>query len=212
MDSNQINELAKYFQKFPGIGPRQAQRFVYFLLNKDTEYIEEFLNLIKNLKNNVVRCSECQIYFGNSNNTKEKSDTRCDLCQNQKRNKGLLLVVEKSIDRDNVEKAGFYDGYYFILGGLVPALAKMPDHIKMREFFEKVKKDCGNKVKPNEIILAFSVTPEGDNTVRYIEKILEPITKTCKIKMSRLGRGLSTGTELEYSDSETIKSAFKNRK
>ena len=94
----------------------------------------------------------------------------------------------------------------------MPTLAQMPTHIKMREFFEKVKKDCVGEIKLSEIILAFSATPEGDNTVRYIEKILEPITKTCKIKMSRLGRGLSTGTELEYSDSETIKNAFKNRK
>ena len=133
MNSNQIDELAEYFQKFPGIGPRQAQRFVYFLLNKDTKYVEEFLELIKNLKASVSRCSECQIFFGPSDNAEKINDTKCSLCQNPKRNKKLLLVVEKSIDKDNVERAGIYDGYYFILGGLVPTLAQMPTHIKMRD-------------------------------------------------------------------------------
>jgi recombination protein RecR len=201
-----ISKLADYFEKLPGIGPRQARRFVYALLSKDSLFLAEFSKLISNLKKEVVRCKTCHRFF-------ELAPTdECKICSDLTRDKRKLLIVEKDVDLDNIEKAGFYNGFYYILGGLIPALgSEIPKEVKMRELFEKTKKDSlSSGLK--EIILAFSATPEGDNTSRYIEKILEPIIKKCSIKISRLGKGLSTGTELEYSDKDTIINALKNRK
>jgi len=201
-----ISKLTNYFEKLPGIGPRQARRFVYHLLTKDKDFLKKFSFTIKTLKDEVGQCSECFKFF----DTTENKNEPCEICQNTKRKKDTLLVVEKDVDMDNIERSASYDGKYFVLGGLVPALGeKLRNEIKMKELFSKVKKDSQNGLK--EIILAFSATLEADNTGRYIEKILEPIIKNTKIKISRLGRGLSTGTELEYSDKDTISNAFKNR-
>jgi recombination protein RecR len=201
-----ISKLSSYFEKLPGIGPRQARRFVYFLLTQDEEFLKKLANLIINLKKEVVQCKTCQRFFETANN-----NNQCKLCHNTSRDKTTLLIVEKDIDLDNIEKSGFYNGSYYVLGGLVPALGEdLPKEIKMKELFEKVKESASKK-EIKEIIIALSATLEGDNTIRYIEKILEPITKKVEIKISRLGRGLSTGTELEYSDKDTIVNAFKNR-
>jgi len=201
-----ISKLTEYFEKLPGIGPRQARRFVYFLLNKNSAFLEEFSKLISGLKKNIAKCEDCQRFF-----EKKTESKKCRICSDLKRDKSKLLIAEKDVDMENIEKAKFYDGFYFVLGGLIPAIgSEIPKEVKMRELFEKVKRGAltdGLK----EIILAFSATSEGENTARYTEKILEPILKKRPIKISRLGRGLSTGTELEYSDGETIINALKNR-
>lgn len=206
MDNSTLSKLIEYFEKLPGIGPRQARRFVYSLLNKSPEFLAKFGELISSLKKEIIQCKNCQRFFQNYGNTQA-----CEICNDSARNKEKLLITEKDVDMENIEKAKFYDGYYYVLGGLIPAIgSELPKEIKMRELFEKVKKDAlSNNLK--EIILAFSATSEGENTARYTEKILEPIIEKSKIKISRLGRGLSTGTELEYSDKETIINAIKNR-
>ena len=113
-------------------------------------------------------------------------------------------------DLENIRKMGIYNGKYFILGGLIPILEKNPaQRIKEGELLKLVEQ----KVKANslkEIIIALSVTRDGDNTIEYLEKLLEPY-KTQGMKISILGRGLSSGTEIEYSDSDTIKNALANR-
>ncbi|MBU1179269.1 recombination protein RecR [Patescibacteria group bacterium] len=200
-----IQKLAEYFEKLPGIGPRQARRFVYALLNKDVNFLEQFSKSILGLKKDMRSCPECRRFFESKNNE------NCQICRDVNRNKNILLVAEKDVDLDNIEKAGIYDGFYFVLGGLVPAVgSEMPSEVKMKKLFEKVKKEVVAK-NLKEIILAFSATPEGENTALYIEKILEPINKKFPIKINRLGRGLSTGTELEYADSDTLKNALERR-
>jgi len=196
-----IQKLAEYFEKLPGIGPRQAQRFCYFLLNKDREFLTNFSKEISKLKQEIFKCDNCQRFSEN---------TPCSVCQNLNRDKTKLLIVEKDIDLENLEKAGFYNGHYFVLGGLIPAIGlELPKEVKMRELFEKVKKSATTDLR--EVILAFNATPEGENASRYTEKILEPIIEKTGIKISRLGHGLSTGTELEYADSNTLKNAFEIR-
>ncbi len=207
MDYSPISKLAEYFEKLPGIGPRQASRFVYSLLNRDEEFLKKFGSLIAGLKQGTAQCPSCQRFFADAGKNKE-----CVICRSAGREKSLLLVAEKDVDLQNIEKAGFYNGMYFVLGGLVPALGeKLPKEIKIKEFFERIKKDASLGVL-REIILALNATLEGDSTCRYIEKIIEPILEKIPIKIGRLGRGLSTGTELEYSDKETILHALKNRK
>ena len=114
----------------------------------------------------------------------------------------MIMLVEKDVDLENIERTDNFRGKYFVLGGLLSLAGNGTPEVRLKQLFEKVQKE-----KPAEIILATSATIEGENTNLYIERILEPL----KVKISRLGRGLSTGAELEYSDSETIENALKNR-
>lgn len=128
----------------------------------------------------------------------------------------MLLVVEKDADFENIRKSGNYQGLFFLLGGSLPILEKNPSQkVRARELFDRVQNAAKNTEKTGElkeVILAMNATPEGENTTLYILKILEPLVQKYNFKLSTLGRGLSTGTELEYSDVETFKSALESRK
>lgn len=194
MSSNVINKLKEYFERFPGIGPRQAQRFVYWLLNEDSAFVKELSEFILALKKEIKQCEKCFRFFTSQN---------CVFCNNLNRDKSRLLVVEKDTDLEGIEKAGVYNGLYFVLGDIIPLNQTISKNIRLKELFSRVENEAKNSLK--EIILAFSATAEGDNTTRYLEKILEPLVKKYAIKISRFGRGLSTGTELEYIDKDTQK-------
>lgn len=201
MSSNAIGKLKEYFERFPGIGPRQAQRFVYWLLNEDPQFINELSGLLLELKRDVKQCGECFRFY---------TSNECKLCQDKNRDNSRLLVVEKDVDLENIEKTGIYSGRYFVLGDIVPLGQTLPKNIRLKELFSRAEQETKKGLK--EIILAFNATAEGDNTIRYLEKILEPLAKKYPIKISRFGRGLSTGTELEYIDRDTLKNALENRK
>src|SRR3989338_5635890 len=159
-----IEKLAEIFKEFPGIGERQAKRFVYFLMSRTPAYNENLSGLILDLKKEVAQCGECFRFFI-LNNKKEKL---CDICSNVNADSSTLLVVEK---------------------------------------------DSGSK-EPNklsEIILAFSLSPQGDHTDQYVREQIKDVSEKQTVKISSLGRGLSTGTELKYSDNDTLKNALKNR-
>jgi recombination protein RecR len=185
-----LDKLIEYFLKFPGIGPRQAKRFAYFLAGQDKNFTDNLSRIILEVKEQVKQCPDCFRFF---------EGEKCAICQGLNRDKNVLMIVEKDADLENIERAGIYNGRYFVLGGVMP-LNGGENNLRFKELFDKAK-------NYKEIILALSANVEGENTGRYIEKILEPL----KIKISKLGRGLSTGAELEYSDSETIKNALNNR-
>jgi len=195
-----IDKLAEIFKEFPGIGERQARRFVYFLMSRNNGYTENIAKLIADLKKETAQCKECYRFFI-LNNKKEKV---CEICSNASADSSILMVVEKDSDLESVKKSHVYHGKYFILGGLVPIVEKTT---KSRVRIEELKKKIGNSKELKEIILAFSLSPQGDHTDHYIRSEL----KDLGTKISSLGRGLSTGTELEYSDNETLKNALKNR-
>ena len=122
------------------------------------------------------------------------------------------MIVSHDVDFENIEKTGSYNGYYFILGGTVPILEKNPEkRIRQKDLLEKVSSRVLDTQKLEEIIIALNYNPEGENTLAYLSQILRPFCEQHSVKISTLGRGLSTGTELEYSDSDTIKNALKNR-
>ncbi len=212
MSSNVIGKLREYFGRFPGIGPRQAQRFVYWLLNEDAIFIKELGELLLNLKKETKQCDKCFRFFTPTpmHGCGGLPPPKCHFCNDLNRDKSRLLVVEKDTDLENIEKAGVYNGYYFVLGDVVPLGQTIPKNIRLKELFNRVRQDSEKELK--EIILAFSATAEGDNTSRYLEKILEPLAKKYSLKISTFGRGLSTGTELEYIDRDTLKNALENRK
>jgi recombination protein RecR len=203
---NTLQKLTSFFAEFPGIGPRQAKRFVYFLLTRNQTHLNEISDLIKKIKQEMQMCTSCYRFFFKNHS----ESIYCDICINKNRDSSLLTIVSRDTDFENIEKTGIYNGKYFILGGSVPILEKNPENkIRIKELLRNIEIGYENGLK--EIIFALNANPEGENTTDYIKKIISPITEKYNIKTSTLGRGLSTGTELEYSDSETLKNALTSR-
>lgn len=202
---NQIDKLTEYFKEFPGIGERQAKRFVYFLLHKNPAYVKDLGDKILDLKNSIHQCPSCFIFFQTS-----KTEL-CDVCSNSKTDKTSLLIVEKDADYENIKKSRTYSGMYFILGGLVPIVTKdTPNYVRTNELLSHIEKQAKNDGL-KEVVIALSLNPQGEHTDMYIRELLIPLKDKYDFNIVSLGRGLSTGTELEYSDSETIKNALRNR-
>jgi len=193
--------LEALFQKFPGIGPRQAERFVYFLLRQSKSFRRELAEHIQHLDAQVVQCRTCMRF------TSTPRGTVCGLCADLTRDVSQLLVVEKDADIDALEKSASYRGYYMVLGGtrtlaggIVPAfekalLARIADEVKKQTL--------------TEVIVALSLTPDGEYTTADLKDKIQ--TAYPGLSVSVLGRGLSTGSELEYADPRTLESALKNR-
>jgi recombination protein RecR len=197
---NSIEKLTQLFKRFPGIGPRQARRFVYFLLSQNNTFVDELIKEIGILRTQTTQCTECFIYF-----TKDNFSDLCDTCARESTDTSTLFVVSKDVDVEAVKRADVYRGRYFVLGGTLPFLEKEPSsHIRNKQLENYIARHR-NTLK--EIIFALPVTPEGDNTRKFLIDTL-PLGG---ITHKTLGRGLSTGTEIEYSDTDTIVSAFKNR-
>jgi len=200
---NSVDKLIKIFSEFPGIGPKQARRFVYFLINRHESYIDDLKNEITELRKGIASCFDCRKYFF----SKFDGQNLCDICSDKNRDASILMIVSRDID---FEKSHPFQGRYFVLGGLVPILDKNPEQrIRLKELLALVSRMSEKGLK--EIILGLDANSEAEYTANILKSSLSPITNKYSIKISELGRGLSTGTELEYSDPETIKNALKNR-
>lgn len=200
-----LERLIKHFERFPGIGGRQAKRFAFHLLTLPQSDVQDLAELIQSIRTSVAMCPSCNRFHSMYLN-----EPLCGICTSGTRDHSKLTVVERDTDIDAIERGGIYDGLYFVLGGTVPLLDTQ-DTKKLRGGALKHLVETRAPEGLNEIILAFSINPDGENTGRYIEVLLRELIQTHSIKISHLGRGLSTGSELEYADPETIKSAFKNR-
>ena len=192
-----IQKLIDLFSKFPTIGPRTAARFVFYLIKLPQEKFDELLASITNLRKSIKICSFCLNPFESLNDAE-----LCPICTDNSRDKTLLCIVEKETDLISIEKTKKYKGFYFILGGTVN-LKKNDKNIRTEELKERIK---NNGFK--EIIIATNSTTEGETTALFIKRELKPFN----IKITRLGRGLPVGGELEYADEETLTSAFEGRK
>ncbi len=200
-----INKLIEYFSEFPGIGPRQAKRFAYFLLTKNTSYLDELCRNISSLRQSIRTCTECRRFYSGETN----DSGLCSICRDKNRDDSLLMIVSRDVDLETVEKSRFFTGRYFVLGGAVPILEKNPDsRIRSKDLLRYIERKNG---KLKEIILALNTNSEGENTADYLKSMLSAVIANGNIKISMLGRGLSTGAELEYSDSDTIRNALRNR-
>ncbi len=208
MSDKVIQQLAEEFRKFPGIGPRQAERFVYYLLRSSNSNVHTLIERIKELRAQVNQCPTCHRFF--SGREHQTTGSLCPICANPKRDPRLLLLVEKDTDLETIERSRTYEGHYFVLGSLVPVLEKNPElRIRGPELLAQIASRTTHGLK--EIILALSANTEGDHTADFLRQYLAPTTERHGLKISTLGRGLSTGSELEYSDPDTIKSALKHR-
>ncbi|XKT74958.1 MAG: recombination mediator RecR [Patescibacteria group bacterium UBA2103] len=196
---NSLEKLIYHFEQLPGIGPRQARRLVYGLLKRSKGDLREFGDLIKNVKDTVHACPICGLHH---------TDTtlECKYCSDTSRDNTVLMIVEKDADLLAVEKSGLFNGYYVVLGGTVPITGRNPVRADLLKKALILRKEKGLE----EVVLGLSATVEGEQTKDHVLDLISPLTDG--VKISLLGRGLATGTELEYSDQETLRNALTNRK
>lgn len=199
-----VTILTERLRELPGIGPRQARRLAHWLLHRDKSWVESFAHSLISARQEIRVCTLCRRLFPSPHEYE-----RCPLCTNHHRDTHTLLIIEKDVDLENIEKTGAYKGRYFVLGGTVSPLDKEPERkIRIRELEKRVQLQ---DEPVREIILALSATTEGEDTVLYLKEHLRDIAQHQHITITLLGRGLSTGTELEYVDADTLKSALKGR-
>lgn len=204
---NPIDRLAELFMQFPGIGTRQAKRFAFFILRSRGEYVRELLETIDEVRSSVRECPECHRYFA----PKRSGGVTCPVCTDPDRDSTSLLIVEKDPELESIERSGAHSGRYFVLGGTLAILEKEPERvIRIAELLGRVETLAKEGLK--EIILAMSATPESEHTADHVREALTALAEKYSITVTVLGRGLSTGTELEYSDPDTLRHALLGRK
>ena len=193
-----FKQIAKLFQKLPGVGPRQAARYVLALLEKPDSEIEELGYAITNLKRDISFCEQCF----------NISDSKiCSVCGNPSRDQTKLLVVEKVTDLDSIEKTGLYKGLYHVLGGAINPLDNvLPNNLRIAELNHRIDAQEGKSI---ELILAMNPNTPGETTALYLKS---QFANKPGISITRLGRGLASGSHLEYADESTLKHALEFRK
>ncbi len=198
-----IERLSRIFEKFPGIGPRQAGRFVQFLLRSAPSTRRELVQALIELSDATHQCGLCMRYFSGSDDT-------CSICTGPNRDHRTLAIVASDTDLLALERSGTYRGMYFVIGGTISLATERAKGLRERELLEsivfRVKKGL------SEVVLAFPANPEGDFTTLHVRDELAPYAAMHSFTITTLGRGLSTGSELEYADPDTLKSAFENRR
>jgi recombination protein RecR len=202
-----LDKLIAYFEKFPGIGGRQARRFAFHILTLKPGEAAELASLITSLPDSVATCHDCFRFFASIG----LPQTHCKICQDPNRDHTKIMVVARDSDIDAIERSGLYEGIYFVLGGTIPLLGNQDTTGKLRSGALRALITRRLTTGLEEVICAFAVNPDGENTARFTETLVRDTPGTSEVKVSQLGRGLSTGSELEYADPETIKSALKNR-
>ncbi len=212
-----IKKLIEQFTKFPTIGPRTASRFVFYLLKAPKEEVKQLSKTIFELQEKIKTCFFCFNSFEPvstfaSTKVPVVSDNVCQICSNPTRDRTLLCVIEKEIDLIALEKTKKYKGLYFVLGGTITGSTQEAlKKIRTQELIKRIKDPVNfhiSKANFKEIIIAINPTIEGIATAMYLERMIKPLNK----KITRLARGLPSGSELEYADEETLSSALDNRK
>lgn len=189
-----VRSLIEEFARLPGMGRKSAQRLTMHLLRSPDLRIQSLGQAVLGLKNEVVFCGKCW-------NIAETSP--CMICEDEKRDHGLICVVEDILDVVALEKTGEFQGLYHVLhGALSPIDGVGPEQLKMEALFERVRGD-----EPvREVILATNPSLEGEATALYIQKHLGE-----KVNLTRIARGLPMGGDVEYADAITLGRALKGR-
>jgi len=190
-----MTRLIDQFCRMPGIGVRSAQRLAFYILKSSNEEISSLLKHIRQVKEDITFCKEC-------NNLSDKE--ACFICSDKTRDSSKICVVESPSAVIAMEKSGIYRGlYHVLLGELSPIDGVGPEDLKIKELLQRVK-------RPNvkEVIIATDFTTEGETTALYLFEALKPF----KIKVSRLARGVPVGASLEYADIATLQRAFEERR
>ena len=190
-----LAQLIEFFQKFPGIGPKSAQRMAFHLLKMPLSEVQRFSQVLVEAKENIHYCSIC---FNMS------ASNPCEICSDDKRDKSVICVVAETKDLIAIEKTREYKGLYHVLQGTLSPLDGIGvEDIRIKELLTRV-----TDTNVNEVILALSPSVEGEATSMYITKLLKPFN----IKISRIALGLPIGSDLEYADEITLAKAIEGRR
>lgn len=189
-----VQDLIDEFSRLPGIGPKTAQRLTFYLLRGSKERTESLGKAVSNLKNDIKICSVCS-------NLAETDP--CVICNDPKRDKSQIMVLEEPLDIIAFEKTGKFEGTYHVLHGAIsPVDGIGPDDLYIKQLLERV-----HKGGVDEIILATNINVEGEATAMYLQKIISPLG----IKITRIARGLPVGSDIEYADEVTLSRALEGR-
>lgn len=192
-----LRRVLEDLERFPGIGPKSAQRIAFSLLNESASFLGKLQSDIGGLKSGISKCQNCGMLT---------DGTKCKICLDSMRDKSVYCVVESSLDIIAIERIGEYRGIYHVLSGLLSPLDHIgPSNIGIDFFINRI-----NTEKPREIILALNPSTEGETTALYIKKIV--FQSYPDIIITRLAQGLPTGAALEYADDLTISHAFSGRR
>ncbi len=192
-----ITKLIRELNKLPGVGPKTAERFVFSLLRWRETDLVNFGRIIAGLKQGIHECMNCY-------NFAEREV--CSICMNQGRDKSLLCVVAEAREIQAIEQSGSYNGLYFVLGGNLDTMRGItPERLRFTELVTKVQNPIS---QPDEIILGLNPNIEGETTTLYLKNLL----KDLHVRMTRLARGLPTGSDLEYADAQTVSAALHGRR
>lgn len=193
-----VTNLIEELEKLPGIGPKTAQRLVFYLLHNPQIELDGYAKAFTNLKKDTKICSLCR-------NVGEADP--CEVCSDSNRDKTVICVVEQPLDVLAIERSGGYKGLYHVLHGAIAPLNNIgPDQLYINQLLPRLE---GGKIA--EIILATNPTMEGEATAMYIAKLIEEKGIT-GIKLTRIGRGLPVGGDLEYADDVTLTRALEGRR
>ena len=192
-----VERLIEAFARLPGIGPKTASRLTYYLLRVPKEESLELAQALQALRDETTFCSQC------FNITNIAADP-CELCQDESRNTKVICVVEEPLDVLAIERTGRFMGRYHVLhGALAPIEGIGPEDLRIEELVHRIQSEG-----IEELILATNPTLEGEATVMYIKRRLEGFN----VRLTRLARGLPSGGDLEYADSNTLSQALEGRR
>ena len=189
-----LNRLIEEFGKLPGVGPKTAERLAFHILKAEPVEAMSLAEAIRDVKNKIKRCEICH-------NLSEKAV--CQICSDPRRDKSLICVVEQPKDLINLEKTGACKWVYHVLGGHIAPLEGIePSDLTIDKLVERVR---GGNIK--EVIMATNPNMAGDGTVLYISSLL----RDTGVKITRLARGLPTGSTIEYASGKMLTDAIIGR-
>lgn len=192
-----LHDAAAAFDGLPGVGPRAALRYAYWLATQPKEIVRRFARSLDALAEGISQCPICGAWT---------DDSGCEFCINPKRSGTQLCVVATSQDIRVIEDAGVFNGTYHVLGGLIdPIEGRTPETLNIASLIKRLSAPS-NPV--TEVILALDPDVTGDTTALYLTKKLSIFP----ISVSRLARGLQNGAQIEYADGSTIADALRNRR
>jgi len=197
-----LKQISLFLERLPGIGEKTANRLAFYFLRIPSNDLNEFAENVSNVKSKTKLCKVCLNVTENE---------ICEICEDTKRNKGQITVVEEVLDLISFETGDIYFGTYHILHGKIDPLNHVTaDDIYINALLKRIEKE-GKHVK--EVILATNPDMEGEATAMYIRNKLMEIKKKLKLKfkITRLGYGLPIGANLEYADYMTLRKSLENR-
>ncbi|MFT4417114.1 recombination mediator RecR [Fredinandcohnia humi] len=190
-----ISKLIDSFMKLPGIGPKTAVRLAFFVLSMKEDVVLDFAKALVNAKRNLTYCSNC-------GHITDKDP--CYICEDERRDKTVICVLQDPKDVIAMEKMKEYNGLYHVLHGAISPMDGIgPEDIKIPELLKRLQDDT-----VQEIILATNPNIEGEATAMYISRLLKPTG----IKITRIAHGLPVGGDLEYADEVTLSKALEGRR